>query len=66
MCSLVFYVALGLTGALTGAPDWRAVVLGNLFAGGVMARHLAGKEAERRLGSRRLTYLDFHGGDELL
>jgi hypothetical protein len=65
-CSLVFYVALGLTGALSGAPDWRAVVLGNLFAGGVMARHLAGKEAERQLGGRKLTYLDFHGGDELL
>ncbi len=66
VCSLVFYVALGLTGALTDAPDWRAVVLGNLLAGGVMARHLAGKEAERRLGGRRLTYVDFHGGDELL
>lgn len=66
VCSLVFYVALGLTGDLTGAPDWRAVVLGNLFAGGVMARHLAGKEAERQLGGRRLTHLDFHGGDEPL
>ncbi len=66
VCSLVFYVVLGLTGTLTGAPDWRAVVLGNLFAGGVMARHLAGKEAERRLGGRRLNYVDFHGGDELL
>ena len=65
-CSLVFYVALALTGALNGAPDWRVVVLGNLFAGGVMARHLAGKETERQLGGRRLSYFDFHGGDELL
>jgi hypothetical protein len=48
VCSLVFYVAIGLTGALSGAPDWRVVALGNLFAGGVMARYLAGREA--RLG----------------
>jgi len=66
VCSLVFYVALGVTGGLSVVPDWRAVVLGNLFAGGVMARYLAGKEAKRLLDGRRLTYLDFHGGDETL
>jgi hypothetical protein len=63
VCSLVFYVAIGVTGALSGVPDWRAVALGNLFAGGVMGRYLAGKEAQ--LGSR-LSSLDFHGGDETL